>query len=50
MKKLLNLAPVFTQKDFAAILAKEMQDVLLVMYLTNLAKVQASISEKLNKI
>jgi len=50
LKKLLNLAPVFSQKEFSSILAKEMQEVLLIMYLTNLANVQASISEKLNKI
>ena len=50
LKKLLNLSPVFSQKEFSAILSKEMQDVLLIMYLTNLANVQASISEKLNKI
>lgn len=50
LKKLLNLTPIFTQKEFSSTLSKEMQDVLLIMYLTNMANVQASISEKLNKL
>lgn len=50
LRKILNLTPVFSQKEFSNQLSKEMQDVLLLMYLTKLANVQGSISEKLNKI
>lgn len=50
IKKLLNLAPTLQQSQFKNVLDRYMQDVLMVMYLSNLANSQVLISEKLAKI
>jgi len=50
IKKLLNLAPTLQQSQFKEVLDRYMQDVLMVMYLSNLANSQVLISEKLAKI
>lgn len=50
IKKLLNLAPTLQQSQFKKVLDRYMQDVLMVLYLSNLANSQILISEKLAKI
>jgi translation initiation factor 3 subunit F len=50
IKKLLNLAPTLQQSQFKNVLDRYMQDVLMVLYLSNLANSQILISEKLAKI
>eukprot|EP01016_Furgasonia_blochmanni_P016679 TRINITY_DN1972_c0_g1_i7.p1 TRINITY_DN1972_c0_g1~~TRINITY_DN1972_c0_g1_i7.p1 ORF type:complete len:301 (+),score=109.71 TRINITY_DN1972_c0_g1_i7:73-903(+) len=50
IKRLLSLSPNVTGEEFNTIINKYTQDVLLLMYLTNIANTQVVISEKLNKI
>jgi len=50
IKNILNLAPSIEQSSFKELLDKYMQDILMVMYLSNLANSQVLVSEKLSKI
>mmetsp|Transcript_21250 Transcript_21250/g.24693 ORF Transcript_21250/g.24693 Transcript_21250/m.24693 type:complete len:302 (+) Transcript_21250:50-955(+) len=50
IKKLISLIPNISATQFKDSLAKYRQDVMMIMYLTNLANSQVLLSEKLNKI
>lgn len=50
IKKMINTIPNISATQFKDSLAKYKQDVMMIMYLTNLANSQVQLSEKLNKI